>query len=44
MIITEKTTILEHQNNKQTLQILDDNILGTYNPYLTELILRPELM
>ena len=44
-ILTENTTILEHQNNKQKLQIVEAHfILVTCNPNLTELILKPVLM
>ena len=43
-IILTENTILEHQNNKQKLQILEDYILETCNPNLTELIFKPVLM
>ena len=41
-ILTESTTILKQQNNKQRLQILE--ALHIKNPNLTELILKPGLM
>ena len=40
-ILTDNTTILEHQNNKQKLQILE--ILETCNQHLIELIFKPVL-
>ena len=43
-ILTENTTILEQQNNKQKLQILEFYILEIFNPNLIELILNPVLM
>ena len=43
-ILTDNTTILELQNNKQKLQILEHYILETCNRHLTELIFKPVLM
>ena len=43
-ILTDNTTILEHQNNKQKLQILEHYILETCNQHLIELIFKPVLM
>ena len=40
----ENTTILEHQNNKQKLQIFEALYIETFNPQLTELIFKPLLM
>ena len=41
-ILTDNTTILEHQNNKQKIQI--HHILETCNRHLIELIFKPVLM
>ena len=43
-ILTDNTTILEHQNNKQKFQILTHYILETCNQHLIELIFQPVLM
>ena len=43
-ILTENTTISEHQNNKQKLQILEALRIRNIQPKLTELILKPVLM
>ena len=43
-ILTDNTTILEHQNNKQKLQILEAYILETCNQHSIELIFEPVLM
>ena len=43
-ILTDNTTILEHQNNKQTYRFSKHYILETCNRHLTELIFKPVLM
>ena len=43
-ILTKNTTILEHQNNKQKLQILETLHVRNIQPKLKELILKPVLM
>ena len=43
-ILTENTTILEQQNNKQNYRVSRHYILGIYNPNLIEFILKPVLM
>ena len=43
-ILTDNTTILEHQNNKQKLQILEALHIRNMQPTLNRIIFKPVLM